>query len=517
MFPELYPAGTSDFNAVGTPLFDAYAVAVKQRINVANSLTFNILRTSDQWDLIKNGAIIKVEEQLYVVKIITDGRNSGKPFAWVQAKHIWWEICEKKHLPQAFFIGVPVPVILDNIFSGIRYAGNNVARRVPLGLVEITRLADIEIDKSNPLDIFSVIINQVGGEIWVDNFNFALVEQLGKESGVSFAYGVNQRDIERTVEETKIVTRLFPYGRESLEIGSVNAGRSYIDSPYIDNYPYIYEGKIDFPYEVPEALLARALWEFSPDNFHRIDVPQVSYKMSVVDLWKLAVIDKENIYDYLPPGAQNHEFWAFMWSSNSNGAKFYGGTLIENNEWGWSILPYEEWTWHPIENNREWRFEKKEERWDMYINKNNNNLIATIDNYNVGAVKEFFGIFRVEYAPATIPPELINVFPDLPFEDWIFKQEGWRLVLWNGRITRVVQCSANSYEMYIAIGNIYQIRQFNNETWWQLEDYDERPLFSAIHSEYGSGASPIRSSANLTPETARYIADVLLEHEVVTP
>lgn len=307
MYPELYNAGHSDFTVAGIPLTDAYNVMIRQQINTAAGMSFQMPRDSVRWKYVKKEAIVKVEGQPYIVKIINDGSDNGKPFGKVEATHIWWEICEKKHIPHAFFIGYSAPDILSSVFSGISYMGNPVrllssSEISALGLTPVTAATDIDMDKTNPLAVLSKVIDNMGGELYVDNFNFALVRQLGREAGLRFSLGRNLKGIERTEETTKLVTRLYPYGKEGLEITSVNGGKSYIDSPYINDYPYIHEGFIDFrDMETPAAILRRAQWEFSPDNYNRIDKPKLTYKCTAVDLWKLAEYgdsERLNLGDY---------------------------------------------------------------------------------------------------------------------------------------------------------------------------------------------------------------------------
>ena len=293
-YPEIYPAGTQDFALPGVPLTDAYDVCTTLRINTASGLTFNILFTSMQRRLVKRGAIVKAGGQLYILKIVYDGADAGRPYLRANGKHLFWELCERKHLPMAFWIGQNAQTILASAFAGITYAGAAVtmlgaSEIAALGLTPVTAPTDIEMDKPNPLEVLAKVIDNVNGELYVDNLSFALVKQLGRDTAVMFRMDRNAKGIERTDEETKLVTRLYPYGRSGLEISSVNGGRPYIDSPHIGDYPYIHEGHIDLSdYQNPSALLARAQMEFAPDNPHRIDVPKISFRCGVVDLWKLA-------------------------------------------------------------------------------------------------------------------------------------------------------------------------------------------------------------------------------------
>jgi len=90
----------------GDALTDAYNVVVKMRINAAPILQFDMLRTSGQWPSVTNGTMVMADGQIYVIKMISDGRDaSGKVYGRAEGKHVWWEACQKVHIPMTFDIG----------------------------------------------------------------------------------------------------------------------------------------------------------------------------------------------------------------------------------------------------------------------------------------------------------------------------------------------------------------------------------------------------------------------------
>lgn len=63
---------------------------------------------------------------------------------------------------------------------------------------------------------------------------------------MQFRAGKNLKDIKRKTD-TEIITRLYPFGKDDLDISTVNDGVFYIDSPYINDYPQPnIEGYMDF-------------------------------------------------------------------------------------------------------------------------------------------------------------------------------------------------------------------------------------------------------------------------------
>ena len=144
-------------------------------------------------------------------------------------------------------------------------------------------------DKLNLFDAVENVRSCCGkGEIYADNYGIALVERIGRDSGVRLGIDRNMRGIEVERDVSDIVTRLYPYGKDDLHIGSVNGGRQYVDSADIALYG-VREGYRDYgEFTEPEKLLARAEWELSANNPERLDAPRVNVSGSVIDLGKLA-------------------------------------------------------------------------------------------------------------------------------------------------------------------------------------------------------------------------------------
>ena len=290
MYAELYPPGHDNFALGGLPLVEAFGVAARVRLDEASTMILNIPNSSRNCADVVYGAVVRVDGQLYVINGLSDGiTENGVPFKRAVGQHIFWYVGERKHLPKKFKVGAPAWAILAIAFNGVAYGSNTVRQLSPselneLGLVEIMYYVDIDRDKVNPLEVVDAVQSHVNGELYVDNFTFALVRQLGRDSGVMFTLDRNARSIERTIDTTALVTRLYPYGKGNLEITSVH-GQAFIDSPNINDYPLAYEGHMDFPdYDEPSSLLQRALKEFAPNNPFRIDRPRVTYHMNVVDL-----------------------------------------------------------------------------------------------------------------------------------------------------------------------------------------------------------------------------------------
>jgi hypothetical protein len=295
MSPELYPRGTVDFSQPGKAIKDAYNIAVNQRVSAAWIVSFDIPIASIEREVLIKGAVIKADGQLFLISSITDGITDGRPYAKISGIHVFWERCNKIHLPRTMWIGLPANNMLALAFNNIFYGENRIRmlsaeELAPLGLEPVTARTDIYRDRVTPLEVAARIREHVGGELYVDNFAFALVKRQGIDTEQIYNLNIQTSGIERIVDDGNTFTRLFPYGRNSLEITSVQ-GVNFIDSPLITSDPEFVGGrqcqKEFSDFTRPDDLLRAARWQFSPENYWRIDRPRVTYRLSAIDLWKI--------------------------------------------------------------------------------------------------------------------------------------------------------------------------------------------------------------------------------------
>ena len=95
-------------------------------------------------------------------------------------------------------------------------------------------------DKINTYDVIQNVIEAYGrGEIYYDNYRFAVVERIGKDNGVRMSIKKNMTSlsVERNTQE--LTTRLYMYGKDDLTISSVNGGKPYIDSKEAVSYTHL--------------------------------------------------------------------------------------------------------------------------------------------------------------------------------------------------------------------------------------------------------------------------------------
>lgn len=107
-----------------------------------------------------------------------------------------------------------------------------------------------------------------GGDLIFDNAN-KLVNLLtfsGTDSGALFCYRKNMKSIQRLIDTTSLITRLYAVGADGMTFASINDGK-----PYVEDFTYTSEIRIKTldcsnftnPYQMLEFANLR-LWEWLP-------------------------------------------------------------------------------------------------------------------------------------------------------------------------------------------------------------------------------------------------------------
>jgi hypothetical protein len=127
-----------------------------------------------------------------------------------------------------------------------------------------------------------------------------------------------------------------------------------------------------------------------------------------------------SVYSLLPPGAINHELWIVRWSRMFLGLEFIGGVIVDELSDRWRINPSYVWEYRAI--NGEWRFAYLNDWSNETIYKNFADPydgIVCASDYNHENLKSVIDVFSKEPSSAVLPPELQDLLPDLPADDWV--------------------------------------------------------------------------------------------------
>ncbi len=300
-FPVVYSSSERNFNGLGLAVLgEAQNIKIRQVINGDYTLAFAMPRISEKWAVIKEEAIVFVCGQAFRIRTFDEVRDStGRLISNIQCEHISYDLNDVKHIPDMRdIVNVsPMQVFWDGFTNEAGTGISGVLRGTSFTFQsEISGTCDLFLSKCSPRAVLNEFLNKLECEAIFDNFNITLVAKRGNANGVQFRVGKNIQTVKRKTDSTGLCTRLYPYGKDYLDITSVNANNlPYIDSPIAGVYDYMHEDFRDYPdITTPADLKTRALKEWSTTEKDGIDKPKVTYEVSIVELKKLGNIPFEN-------------------------------------------------------------------------------------------------------------------------------------------------------------------------------------------------------------------------------
>ena len=229
-------------------------------------------------------------EQIFRIKEIVKGFNTLK----IYAKHVFFDL-ENNFILDTNVVKKDGRSAIAQILGGM---SNNM-------LNAYTGTSDISIINSSRLVRKNVVtalignddnsfLNRWGGELQVDNFNFAIKNRIGNDRGFQVRYGKNATGYEGNINTYNLCTRIVPVGFDGIML----EGTKWVDSPNIAKYPQIYTYEVKFDdikvkenaddeegfetiEEARDALRQAALNHF---NNTKCDLPSFSARVSFITL-----------------------------------------------------------------------------------------------------------------------------------------------------------------------------------------------------------------------------------------
>lgn len=299
-YPMFYDKSETDFTHLGVVAESARDVCIREVINGEYTLSFSLRRDSAEWEMAVYDNLVLCAGQLFRVRGVTEGREQdGSLTGAVSCVHVWYEAADCKYIPHCYtqsgenqldgWIDKSPRWVLEQAFAGTQFT---------VGQVGITTHTDIFATKTNPAAIAAQLAEQVEGELVRDNYTVGLVKQLGNNNGVQIRTGKNLRAVHREMDDTAVITRLYPYGQDDLDISSVNNGATYIDSPLLAQYGYVKCGTMDYSdITDPAELLEQAQKEWSAAGQDGLDKPRVTYTVEATALSGIGLGDRVQVID----------------------------------------------------------------------------------------------------------------------------------------------------------------------------------------------------------------------------
>lgn len=210
----------------------------------------------------------------------------------VYARHIFYDLVD--NFIESYRTGnVDGNTALKGILVNTQYPNNFKAYS------NISTIADAYYVRKNPIEILigdnkNSFKNRWGGEVKRDNFSISILNSIGKDNGVTIAYGKNLLGIEEDLDMSEVVTRIMPTGLDDKD-NTVILSEKYIDSPLINKYPkpkikHFHFG--DIKVDPEENITLNDVYKQLRDKvqelykIQQIDIPNVNYKVDFVELSK---------------------------------------------------------------------------------------------------------------------------------------------------------------------------------------------------------------------------------------
>jgi len=282
----------SQFGVLVSYLDLAFEVKISSKLNGDNRLTFNLPLDDDKGQEIVNESFIECCGQKYTVKSIKD--DDVLKTKTIEAEHIGLGLIDYLLHDTLDLPSVSAVAALEAILAGTPYT---------VGTVDVTGVNDLEIKICNKLKAVKTVQELWGGELYFDNYEVNLVQQMGQDNGVQFRKGKNLDEIIRTIDTNTLTTKMFGYGKDNLVITGLDttgwtedqkAGLQisedgkitapYLSSQFIDNYAREYQGE----YRNSDLEDRQELLDAMRQVLTEREVPRVTYETEIVNLSGLA-------------------------------------------------------------------------------------------------------------------------------------------------------------------------------------------------------------------------------------
>ena len=227
--------------------------------------------------------------------------------------------------------------------------------------------------------------NTWGGEVVYDNLTIKILDGIGSaEDPIDVMYGKNINEISYEVDDSELITRIYPLSTDGIRYWDSTEEVEYIDSDRISDYPIVHAAYLTTPYKLveddPNSITRTA--QKTADIKSRISTKasQLSHSIwntAVSNGWKidyLASIYKDiiaNIQSMVTANIAHADFVKVVDSAVSAGMAWMGEQ--EDPEWYWVKVGEDAYKYGNETSGRyarnEWIYADKKWRWfgDDYL------------------------------------------------------------------------------------------------------------------------------------------------------
>ena len=262
-------------------LENAYGIIVTGEVNGEDTLSFSIPFADAKRKYIDNEKKIQIVDDIYIIRTVTDSKDaSGNAVTEVYAEAEFYNLAYSVRKEEKAFDAETADAAMAYALSGTEWK---------VGTVTVTTKRTWTSTEKNALSILRNVADLHGGDLVFDcpNRLVHLLTLTGKDSGALFMYGKNMKDIERTVDTTGLVTRLYAVGADGMTFASINGGK-----PYVEDFTYSKEIRVSSldcsAFTNPYQML-----EFTRMRLADYCRPTISYVLNAMDLSVLTGYEHE--------------------------------------------------------------------------------------------------------------------------------------------------------------------------------------------------------------------------------
>ena len=270
----------SDGNAEAV-LDNAYDIIVTSEINGVDELEFKLPFQDRKRSCIDNEKNVRIVNDTYRIRTITDDKEeSGKAITTVYAEAAFYDLAYSVKKDAISFNADTADVPMSYALQATDW---------DVGTVNVSTKRTWTCSEKNALAILRAVQDIHGGDLIFDNANkiVKLLTFSGEDSGVLFCYRKNMKSIQRVIDTTSLITRLYAYGKDGMTFASINDGKEYVqDTTYTSE---IRISTLDCSsFTNPYQML-----EFANMRLADYASPRISYVLKAMDLSVLTGFEHE--------------------------------------------------------------------------------------------------------------------------------------------------------------------------------------------------------------------------------
>lgn len=268
-------------------------------------LTYSI--ASNNFSDIQNNRVIKAKasdelgKQLFRIYYVSNEIN-GK--IYVKAQHITYDLmdnfvegvtCTKSTCEQSFQTMLSKCVYEHN-FKGY----SDIEHTATYNLNRVNPLQAILGTKGSLLDTYGN-----GAKLKRDNYNIYLNKTRGNNNGVVIAYSKNITGYKREIDETGVITCIYPFAKVQKELGegdnittieeTIVLPERFVNSQYINNYPHAKILAVDYSEREVKDIASLRTQANKYFQETKKDIPNVNYKVEFVYLHQTTEYEDNNL------------------------------------------------------------------------------------------------------------------------------------------------------------------------------------------------------------------------------